>query len=73
MENAINWSAYMEHWKSVLRKFDNIAAFTNDLPRWYFWIDPKPSIYTSLDKHNHDLNDSQVVVEWTVNAKAKTA
>lgn len=69
----IDWSTYIEHLQSVLKKFDSIVASINNFLICYFRDNIKPSIRALLDKSNDNLNDLQVGFEQTIDAKAKAA
>lgn len=62
----------MKYLQLVLKKFDSIAVFTNNLLIQYFQNSLNPSIYTQLDEINHDLDNWQVLVKQAMDAKAKT-
>lgn len=62
----------MKYFQSVLKKFDGVAAFSDNLLIQHSWNSPKPSIYAQLDDKNRNLDDWQAIVKQTPDDKAKT-
>lgn len=63
----------MEYLQSVLKEFNNAAAFIDDFLIWYFRDGIRSSICAKIDKRDHNLDNWQVIVEQIVNSEAKTA
>lgn len=67
----MDWSLYLEHLESVLKKFDVSTTFLNDLFIPYFRDGLQFSIRAQLDKRNRNLDDWQEIIKRFVDAKAK--
>lgn len=73
VEDVMKWSTYMDNLQSVLKEFDSVIVLTKDLLIRYFQDDIRRSIRAQLDKRDYKLDDCQVIVKRTIDAKAKAA
>lgn len=69
----MDWLVYLEYLQSFLKKFNIVITFPDNFLIQYFWNSLRLSISTQLNKRNYDLDDWQKIIEWALNAKAKTS
>lgn len=67
MEKVIDWAVYLEHIQVILKKFNTIATFYEDILLGQF-----QTFYLYLvDKQNIDLGNGQKIFKKAIDIKAK--
>ena len=73
LKKVYNWASHLEHFQSILMKFDPAAASTESTMVRYFEEGLKPSIKAEIDQDNFQLIDYEELVAKAVRAEAKAS
>ena len=69
----LDWTAYLEHFQSILLKYDSVRAPTKPTMLRYFWEGLKPSVLAELEHRSLELENFDQMVKKAANAKANSA